>query len=171
VEAYGLNEKLVMQVLESEFSQLFEDAVNRGGAPPTLVAVVLTETLKALRRDGVEVEKVSDRQFLELFRLLGAGEVAREVVPDVITWLAKHEKALVSGAVEALGLSMLPMGELEKIVDGLIEENKGLLAERGERAFGALMGLVMEKVRGRAKADVVAEMVKHRLGKRPGKPE
>ncbi|MGB9134889.1 MAG: Glu-tRNA(Gln) amidotransferase subunit GatE [Candidatus Bathyarchaeia archaeon] len=168
VKAYGLNEKLVKQVLDSEFSQLFEEAVNRSGALPTLVAVVLTETLKALGRDGVEVERVSDGQYLELFRLVGSGEVAKEAVPDVIAWLAKHEKARVSEAVEALGLGMLLQSELETIVDGLIEENRRLLEERGEKAFSVLMGLVMGKVRGRVKADSVAELVKHKLGKPKG---
>jgi len=35
--------------------------------------------------------------------------------------------------------------------------------ERGEKAFGALMGLVMKKVRGKAKAEFVSEMVKRKL--------
>ena len=163
MQVYGLNEKLVRQVLDSEFNQLFEEAVRESGASPTLVAVVLTETLKALKRDGVEVERLSDGDLLELFRLVGRGEAAKEAVADMISWIAKNEGAKVSDAIDALGLGMLPQTELEKIVDTLIKENRRLLTERGEKAFGTLMGLVMKKVRGRAKADSVTELVKQKL--------
>jgi glutamyl-tRNA(Gln) amidotransferase subunit E len=162
-QAYGLNEKLVRQVLDSEFSQLFEEAVRKSGASPTLVAVVLTETLKALKRDGVEVERVSDSNFLELFCLVGRGEIAKEAIADMINWIAKNEGTKVSDAINALGLGMLPQAELEKVVDTLIEENKRLLTERGEKAFGLLMGLVMKEVRGRAKADSVTKLLKQKL--------
>jgi len=160
---YGLNEKLTKQVLDSEFSQLFEAAAEESGVSPTLVAVVLTETLKALRRENVEVENLSDEQFLELFRMVGSGKIAKEAVSDVIVWLSKHEGTRVTEAVEALGLGMLSQSELERIVDSLIEENRSLLLERGEKAFGVLMGLVMKKVRGRVKAELVNELVKRKL--------
>lgn len=160
---YGLNEKLAKQILDSEFSQLFEEVVKASTVSPTMVAVTLTETLKALKRDGIEVGNVSDEQLFELFRLVGLGEVTKEAVADVIVWLSKHDGAKVAEAVDALGLGMLSQTELEKIVDGLIEENRGLLVERGEKAFGALMGLVMKKVRGKAKAEFVSEMVKRKL--------
>lgn len=163
MQVYGLNEKLTRQVLNSEFSQLFEVAVKESQAPPTLIAVVLTETLKALKRDGLEIEKVSDGQFLEMFRLVGLGEAAKEAVADMVAWMAKHEGAEASEAVNALGLGMLPQDELERIIDRLIEENRRLLKERGEKALGTLMGLVMGKVRGRVKADLVAELVKRKL--------
>jgi len=66
-------------------------------------------------------------------------------------------------AVDALGLSILSQSELEKIIDSLIEENRGLLVERGVKAFGLLMGLVMKRVRGRVKGGLVSEIVKKRL--------
>ena len=163
ISDYGLNEKLTKQVLDSEFSQLFEDAVKTSDVSPTLVAVVLTETVKALRREGVEVENVSNERFLELFRLVGSGEVTKEAISDVVAWLAKHEKAKVAEAVDALGLSMLSEVELERVVDDLIEENRGLLAERGEKAFGVLMGLMMKRVRGRARTEAVSDLVRKRL--------
>jgi len=163
MQDYGLNEKLSKQVLDSEFSQLFEEAVSNGRVSPTMVAVVLTEMLKALRRENAEIGKVSDEQFLELFRLVGLGEVAKEAVSDIIVWLSKHEDADVAGAVDALGLGMLSRSKLEKIVNSLIEENRSLLVERGEKAFGVLMGLVMRRVRGRAKAEFVSKLVKRKL--------
>jgi glutamyl-tRNA(Gln) amidotransferase subunit E len=94
---------------------------------------------------------------------VGSGEVAKEAISDVVAWLAEHEKAKVAEAVDALGLSILSEGELERVVDDLIEENRGLLAERSEKAFGILMGLMMKRVRGRANTEVVSELVTKKL--------
>ncbi|MCW3985251.1 MAG: Glu-tRNA(Gln) amidotransferase subunit GatE [Candidatus Bathyarchaeota archaeon] len=162
-EILKLSDKLIDQLERSRKQRLFDTIVKTTNASPKLVAVVLTETLKALKRDGVEVGNVSDEQLLELFYLMGLGEVAKEATSDIIVWLSKHEGAKVIEAVDVLGLDILSQIELERIVASLIEENRGLLVQRGEKAFGLLMGLVMKRVRGRVKAGLVSEIVKKRL--------
>jgi len=163
---YGLNEKLAKQVLDSEYGQLFEVIVQESKVSSTTAAVALTETLKALKREGVTVENVSDGQLKELFKFVGAGELAKEAIPDVLGWLAKNEGASVSQAVEKLELGTLPHEELERIVDDALRDNQILVKERGASAFGALMGIVMGKVRGKAKAEVVTELLKKKLKQR-----
>jgi len=160
---YKLNAKLARQVLDSEYGDLFETVVEETGVSATVAAVALTETLKALKRDGVEVEKVTDEQFKRLFGFVSSGRLAKEAIPDVLTWLAGHEDAGVEDAVESLGLVMLSREELEIIVDELIKENKRLVEERRVGAFGVLMGLVMKRFRGRVKAELVDEVLKKRL--------
>ncbi len=163
MQDYGLNRKLAKQLLDSEFSHIFEKAVEESSVSPKLVAVVLTETLVALKRSGVEIGMVSDRQLLELFRLAGSGKVAREVIPDVIDWLSQHEGAQAAQAIQSLGFSMLSGSELEKLVETLLIENHNLLMERGKEAFKLLLGLTMKEVRGKADAELVSKIVRERL--------
>jgi glutamyl-tRNA(Gln) amidotransferase subunit E len=163
VQEYGLNQKLAKQIIGSEYGSIFDEAMRESQVSPTLVAVVLTETLKALRRDGVAVENVSDKQLLAVFRMVGSEAIAKEAVPDVIIWLSNHEGATVEQALKALDLGLLSQTELENIIDKLIERNLKLLKERKDKAFGILMGLVMNSVRGRAKAKSVSELVKQKL--------
>ncbi len=162
---YGLNTKLAKQVLDSEFHQLFEEAAKESKVAPTLVAVTLTETLKALKREGVEVECISNTQFLEVFRLVGLEEAAKEAIPDLLVWLSKHEGSKAAEAVDVLALGMLSKSELEEIIDSLMKEHQKTLGEHEEKAFGTLMGLVMKRVRGKAKAKVVSDLVKSKLEK------
>jgi len=162
---YGLNLKLVRQIMDSEYTDLFEVLARETKVSPTVIAVALTETMKALKRDGVEVERVSDEQLRELFHLVDAEETAKEAIPDVITWLSKHESATARAAVESLGLAMISQEELEKLIDDLIRENKSLIQERKEGAFSPLMGMVMKRTRGRVKAESVSETLKKRLRK------
>jgi glutamyl-tRNA(Gln) amidotransferase subunit E len=163
LKEYGLNEKLAKQMLDSEYGAVFEVIVKESKVSATTVAAVLTETLKALKREGVAVETVSDRQLRDLFRLVGAGGLAKEAISDVITWLAKNEDATVGQAVEKLGLGALSAQDLEKIIDDVIQSNKALLANPKVNAFGALMGIVMQKVRGKAKAEAVSELLQKKL--------
>ena len=160
---YNLNRKLARQILDSEYAELFEDVVQKTGVSPTVVAVALTETLKALRRDGIPIENVKDEQLMELFGLIGAGETTKEAIPDILTWLSKHEGATVREAIEGLGLRMLSEEELLLVIDDLIQKNKPLIEKRGKDAFGVLMGMVMKQVRGRARAELVSKTLKKRL--------
>jgi glutamyl-tRNA(Gln) amidotransferase subunit E len=80
-----------------------------------------------------------------------------------LTWLAQNEDAKVEDALDSLGLSMMSQKELEEIVEDVIEKNSEFIEQRGKGAFGALMGIVMKKARGRAKAKTVNEVLKSKL--------
>jgi len=160
---FKLNQKLAKQILDSEHSELFEVIVKESGVSPTTVAAFLTETLRALKRDGVQVEKVSEKQVREVFKLVGSGELAKEAIPDVIGWLSRHEGKNIQEAISSLSLKVLSKEEVKKIVDRVVEDNRKLIEERGAEAFGPLMSMVMKEVRGRANVALVSELIKKRL--------
>jgi glutamyl-tRNA(Gln) amidotransferase subunit E len=160
---YKLNQKLAKQILDSEYGELFETIVNESKVSPTTVAAFMTETAKAMKRDGVHIENVSDSQIREIFRAVGSGKLTKESVSEIVIWLSQHEDNNVDDAISKIGLKMLSSEELEKIVDNIIEANKSLIKERGENAFGPLLGMVMKEVRGKANAASVSELVKKRL--------
>jgi glutamyl-tRNA(Gln) amidotransferase subunit E len=162
---YGLNRKLAKQIFVSERSELFEAIVKESQVSATTVAVFLTETLKALKRDGVQVEKVSENKISEIFTSIGSGELTKEAIPEIVSWLSKHEDRSVKEAISSLGIEVLSKGELEKIVDEVIRANKKLIEERGVNAFGALMGIIMKEVRGKADASSVSELIRKKLEK------
>jgi Glu-tRNA(Gln) amidotransferase subunit E-like FAD-binding protein len=58
---------------------------------------------------------------------------------------------------------MLSEAQLEQLIDDLIKENKSLVEKSGKGAFGALMGIIMKKVRGKADAELVARVLKKKL--------
>jgi glutamyl-tRNA(Gln) amidotransferase subunit E len=163
VKVYRLNQKLAKQILGSEYSELFETAVKESSVSPTTVAAFLTETTKALKRDGVHVENVSDSQMREIFKTVGSGELAKEAISEVVAWLSHHGDASVKDAIDSAGLKMLSREELERIIDSYVERNKRLIQERGAGASGALVGMVMKEVRGKAEASLVSRLVKERV--------
>jgi len=164
MKQYSLNEKLAEQLIDSEYGVLFEDVVKETGVAATTVAVFLTETLKSLRRDGVEVEKVADGQITEVFRGVGSGDLVKEAVADVFVWLSQNEGKAIQDAVDALGLKMLSEAELAELVDRVVAGNRQSVDKLGQKAFGMLMGAVMKEVRGKADPSVVSALLKERLG-------
>jgi glutamyl-tRNA(Gln) amidotransferase subunit E len=163
MKEYSLNEKLAKQIVDSEYGVLFEAIVKESGVTATTVAVFLTETLKALRRDGVAVEKVTDGRIKDVFRGIGSGEIAKEAVADVFVWLSKNETKNFQDAVGALGLKMFSKAELETLVDRVIAANRQSVDQLGKKAFGMLMGIVMKEVRGKADPELVGKLFRERL--------
>jgi len=160
---YSINAKLASQIADSEHSVLFEVIVKESGVTATTVAAFLTETLKALKRDGVQVGKVSEDQMREIFMRIGSGELAKEAGANVFDWLSKHEGKSLHDAMDILALKMFSKAELETLVDRVIAENRQSVEKLGKNAFGMLMGLAMKEVRGKADPKLVGELLKERL--------
>jgi len=160
---YKLNEKLAKQIIDSEYGDVFETIVKESEVSPTTVAAFLTETLKALKRDGVQVENVSENQLKEIFKSVGSGDVTKEALPEIVSWLSKHENKSLQNAISSLGLEMLSKEELEKIIDNVIDANRDAVGNLGKNAFGMIMGMVMKEVRGKANAQLVSRLIKKAL--------
>jgi glutamyl-tRNA(Gln) amidotransferase subunit E len=158
-----LNQKLAKQIMDSEYEELFENVIGQSNVSPTTVAVFLTESLKSLKRGGVQIEKVSNDQIEETFRNLSSGELAKESLQDVVIWLSKNDAKTVKDALESLGLETISSEELVKIVDRVVETNKGMVEERGLNALGPLMGMVMKEMRGKVNAAFASELIKKKI--------
>jgi glutamyl-tRNA(Gln) amidotransferase subunit E len=162
MKQYGLNKKLAKQIIDSEYGELFEVIVKETSVTATTVAVFLTETLKAMKRDGVVVEKVTGGQITDVFRGVGLGEIVKEAVADVFVWLSENEGSF-QDAIEALGLKMFSKAELTKLVDRVVADNKQSVDKMGKKAFGMLMGIIMKEVRGKADPGLVSALLREQL--------
>jgi len=116
-----------------------------------------------LKRDGVQIERVPENKMKEMFRSISLGELTKEALPEVFSWLSKHEDKSFQEAIDSLGLRMFSNTEVEKIIDTIIDANKGLIEERRASAFGLIMGMIMKEVRGKANAALVSELLKKKL--------
>ncbi|MCS7120580.1 MAG: Glu-tRNA(Gln) amidotransferase subunit GatE [Nitrososphaerota archaeon] len=160
---YGLNEKLARQLQDSPYGDLFEKIMKETRIAPTVVAATLTETLKALKREGAEIEQLNDAQLIELFKLVDAKRVSKESIPEILRWLTKHVDLKPSEAVDALGLSILSEAEISSIIDSIIEDKREIIRGKGADAFSFLMGTIMREYRGKVDTDSLSRMIKEKL--------
>jgi glutamyl-tRNA(Gln) amidotransferase subunit E len=163
IKQYGLNDKLAKQLLDSEYLEGFEEAAQKSGVAASTVAAFLTETVKSLKRDGIQIENVSDDQIRAIFAAVGSGELAKEAIADVFSWLAKNEGKTVQDAVTALGLKMFTEADLAPVIERIIAANKPQIEKLGKNAFGMLMGAAMKELRGKANPELVGKLLRERL--------
>jgi glutamyl-tRNA(Gln) amidotransferase subunit E len=158
-----LNQKLAKQVLDSEYSELFDTIVKESRVSATTVAAFLTETMTALKRDGVQTDNVSEEQLRGIFKSVGSGELMKEALSGVFVWLSKNEGKNLEDAMVSLDLKTVPRSDLGALVDKVISEHKKLIQERGEASLDPLMGVVMKELRGKIDAGEVSKLLKEKL--------
>jgi glutamyl-tRNA(Gln) amidotransferase subunit E len=161
---YHLNSKLASQLIESDYLDVFKHVCSEQGIAPSFVATVLTENLKSLGREGVPVSELTPKHLESAFSAVRAGTVAKEAAPSILAWLSKNSSRTVEDAIQELGMRMLSEHELLRIIDKIIEFNADLIKEKGEGAYGRIMGLVMSEIRGLADPGEVTRLIRTRIG-------
>jgi glutamyl-tRNA(Gln) amidotransferase subunit E len=171
IDEYKLNKELAERMSLSENSKLFEDLVEKHVIDPTLIATTLEETLVSLRREARPLvvqtaltwENVRYEDLDEIFNLIERAEVAKEAIPDILREVAKGSS--VPDVVQRLSMKKITEAELAKMVSDIIQENWVLIEKRGRDAMQPLMGILMEKVRGRIDGRLVHQLLERELQK------
>ncbi|WP_455286075.1 GAD domain-containing protein, partial [[Eubacterium] cellulosolvens] len=166
---HQLNKKLATQLIESDYLDVFRRVCSGGGVAPSFVATVLTENLKSLGREGLPVHQLTPRHLESVFAAIRADVVAKEAASALLAWLSKNSNRTAEDAIRELGLGMLSEDELSKVIDRIIDANSGLVEQKGEGAYGKIMGLVMGEVRGSADSANVTKLIKARIAEKTRK--
>jgi len=162
---YNLNTKLASQLQNSKYHSLFEQIAHETSIPPSFIAATLTETLRSLKRDGVDVDSFSMSSLFTLFSAVDANLVAKEAIPQVLQWMAEHQQLDPHIAIDALGLKLIPLEQLEDAVDTVLTENQDLIMTRQQSAIGPLMGVLMKKYRGQIDAKALSQLITAKIKK------
>ena len=163
---YQLNKKLATQLIESDYLDVFRRVCAEGGVAASFVATVLTENLKSLGREGLPVHQLKPRHLESVFAAVRRGTVAKEAASSLLAWLSRNSNRTAEDGIQELGLHMLSENELSKVIDRIIDANVGLVEQKGEGAYGKIMGLVMGEVRGSADSAMVAKLVRARIAEK-----
>jgi aspartyl-tRNA(Asn)/glutamyl-tRNA(Gln) amidotransferase subunit B len=158
--------------VETSWADFFEQmlATDRG-LEPRLAANWLTGELAGeLRRQEdrtLEESSVEPAGLAALVEMVQSKRVsnasAKEVLARMVTEGADPESVVADEGLEQISDS----GELEAIVDSVIEANPGPVAEvrsGNDKAIGALIGAVMKEAGGRADGGEVNRLLRERLG-------
>jgi glutamyl-tRNA(Gln) amidotransferase subunit E len=156
----GLSKDLAEKLVNSPNLALFNGIKSKS---PGLVASTLVDTVVALRRDAFEVDRLSDKHFVELFQLYEQGLFAKESIPPILEALTLNPGKPVKDVVEALGFAKLSEKQVRQKVKAIAAKNKDALASTN--AFSIVMGEVMKELRGKADGGLIAKVVKEELPK------
>ncbi len=159
VKEYDLTEDLAWELFDDGKVDLFKKLIEYG-VPSRYLASMLVSIVRSLRREGEPIDRLRDEHFDEVARLLGEGKLAKEAVPEVLRALARGE---YESAEDFVRTHQLSVEELDSIIDEAISRLSEKIRERGDRAYGMLMGEVMKEVRGKIDGSIVSERVRKKL--------
>ncbi|NHJ46698.1 MAG: Glu-tRNA(Gln) amidotransferase subunit GatE [Asgard group archaeon] len=162
IKELNIPEEIAKELAISSRRMLFEEIVELD-ADPVFVAVTLEQTLKALARDEVQIENLTDKRIKDIFTQLIEKKIAKEAVETLLEHFAKNPRDKLDEVLEKLNLVMYTEDEVNSIISKIIKKNNDLLLESGKQAMGNLMGQVMEKVRGRYDGQEINKLVKKQL--------
>ena len=157
---FHLSEELAQIMIRSLRIDLFEQIAQQNPDLAVTVAATLETLWTNLEREGVALEDIPETQIALIFTRLEEGRFAKEALENLLTWLGQHPTSTVDEGLDALGLTTIAGDELRTIVENLVAQNASMIKERGERAMGPLMGLVMKEVRGRADGKTVNALLR-----------
>jgi glutamyl-tRNA(Gln) amidotransferase subunit E len=157
----GLNEELSRQVVQSGRWSVFEHGVGRG-MKPVFIASFLTSGLTQLKRkEGLDVEGLSDSRLLDILGLVKSGSVNQDALGDIVRKALRDKEKPVS---ELIGRSdAFSQSDLKGIIRKVIEKNRDVLSR--ERPEKILMGEVMKEIRGRVPGNLVMKALVEELKK------
>ncbi|MFA6332497.1 MAG: Glu-tRNA(Gln) amidotransferase subunit GatE, partial [Methanoregula sp.] len=155
----GLDPAVARQMAFSEERPLFDQAVVKG-IKPTLASRTLLATIKELRRDGVETNKIPDNAIIAVLEAVEKGAAAKEAIPEVLTAIAKG--STVKDAMAKLAPSV-SRDELAAVIKKIVTERAEFVTQKQKGALGPLMGVVMQEVRGSVDGKVVSELLKKEI--------
>ena len=119
---------------------------------PVLVASTLLSTMKDLRRQGYEMDKITEKSLDKIFNYVKKGEMPKNAIPEVMVELSQGK----SWQDIENKFRSLPEGEVRRIIREILRGNS-------QANEGTIMGLSMSVLRGKAEGKLVARIVKEEI--------
>ena len=146
----------------------FEDCVKLFAEPKTISNFVMGELLRELNQSGTSVESspVSPGRLVELLKLVHDETISLKVAKEIFPVMFADGKTAME-IVSEKGLQQVSdEGELEKMIDEILEKNSAQVKEYRsgkETVLGFFVGQVMKMSRGKANPQKVNELLKRKL--------
>jgi glutamyl-tRNA(Gln) amidotransferase subunit E len=166
MKEYGLNKDLAGIMVMSHRVEIFEELCKKyknKNIKPTLIATTLEGTLKEIKREGYDVDVLTERHFDVVFEGLSNEKMSKEAVIEVLKGFAEYPEKDLDEILEIKGLKSLSKEEVEKIIKDIINQNIDVVKSKGMGAMGMLMGRCMAVLRGKADGKLINSILKEKL--------
>jgi len=160
---HSLNSQLSEQIFDSEYMELFEKICENKKNSPNFVASILCSSITNLERKGLDAMLLKPEHIIESFELLASGKIHKESLEIIFESIMSDKSENVSIAMQSTDVSSMDEGELDEILDKIIQNNMNLVKERGEHAVVTLMGIAMKEVRGKASGKMVNDLLRKKV--------
>ncbi len=146
---YHLNEENATKILIYD-PDLFEAIIEKYQIKPTLF-LKAAETYRSFGCEDLEELKI-------VFEYLSKDKLVKEGIEKVLEEFSKGNKD-IDKTIEKYNLNPVSTTDAEKTIKKIVEENREIIEEKGDRAVSALMGECMKALRGKVDGKIVNEIL------------
>ncbi len=169
-EELGLSSEIASQLAAaSDLAKYFETALAIAGDAKKTANWILSELTAVWKEASIEASesKLSAENLGKLVKLIEEGTISNKIAKDIFEEVYNGDLD-PEKVVEEKGLKVMSdSGELEKIVQEVVDRNEKIVSDYkggNERAIGALVGQVMGATQGSANPKMVNEILRKLLG-------
>ncbi|MBN2561972.1 MAG: Glu-tRNA(Gln) amidotransferase subunit GatE [Phycisphaerae bacterium] len=159
----GLPDDVIGPLCISRRVAVFDRLVDELKVNPTFAAVILVQRFKALRREGLHPEALSDDEIQEVFEAYSDGRLAREGVIEVLAQVLQERTEIaaprVASVLKAIRGTHMDDGEIEARIAAAINSVDDSRFATTLKKGRYLMGVLMRDMVGRAEGRRIAEML------------
>lgn len=162
---FKLSQKLTDKMVLSNWARFFEELIQKKKFEATTTAVFLLENLAELKRDNLDTDSLTKKEIEELFERMKKGEFQKDVLKEVTRDWLKNKNLPLSVVLKDLKIEKASSGDLQEVIQKIIQKNSQLISEKGMGAMSALMGDAMKEMKGKASGRDISEMLKTEIQK------
>jgi aspartyl-tRNA(Asn)/glutamyl-tRNA(Gln) amidotransferase subunit B len=156
---------------DKDTAQFFDNAVRAGGDAKRICNFITQTGLKIANEKNCRVSElgISPQRLAELAKIVDAGTVSATAAAAIFEKMTHSDDSPQQIAENLNLIQKSDTGELEKIVDEVIAANQQAVEDakgdgkKTKKAYGFLMGQVMQKTKGTANPQIVAKIMNDRL--------
>ena len=156
-EKYKTEERMIKDLIFNGKLDLFDEIITIYPKNPSLIFTTLLETTKALRREGKNIENITDNDFVDIFTLLNNGEISKEAIEEFMKVKTESSELSINEIKTKLKIETISKEDLKELTLKVVNANIKVVKEKETRAKGPLMGEIMKKVRGKIDGAIVSK--------------
>ncbi len=163
---YKIEEKLIKKLIFNDKLELFEKLIKISSENPAIIINVILEITTALRRDGKNMDNITDSDFEDMFMDLKRKEISKEAIEEIMIMKADNPNLSIEEIKQQLKLEKMSVDQLKEVIEMVVNNNLEIIKSKEMRAMGPLMGEVMKDVRGKIDGAIVSKELKAAIQKK-----
>ncbi len=165
IKEYKLSEDLTNQLVRILESDRFEDILKDVKVDPTPVASLLAYDLRDIKREGYDINLLTNKHLKDIFTLFKDKKIAKDSIKKLTIATIQNPNEDIHKIAENNNLILLDSKDIEKIIDEIIVKNEDMIKERQMASIGPLMGIAMKKLKGKANGSAVNNIIQNKIQK------
>jgi glutamyl-tRNA(Gln) amidotransferase subunit E len=161
VNDYKINAEQASQLVYEGYDDLFESFVQKYGLS-NVIARTFLNTIPELKNEGIDTSKITPSMLDDTFACLKSQKFSKEGIPLILKYLVSNQTS-VDDAITTLGLVGYDENHVVRTVDEILHEKIEIVKNKGIHALKPLMGIAMQRLRGKVDGKIVHKILRKKL--------